>query len=150
MRRHSVDIIRKHDFKGRLHCDDGPALKTPFRQEWHRHGVRHRKDGPAIITALTTGELVEYYVAGRRHRLDGPAYVSDDVHGWYVEGKLHRLDGPALVDLEKDQRGWFVRGIRHMNNTSYQKAAGLSDEQMVMLVLKYGDVEPCNILPLLR
>lgn len=33
---------------GDYHREDGPAIKTPFNNQWYLNGDRHRTDGPAI------------------------------------------------------------------------------------------------------
>jgi hypothetical protein len=75
------------------------------------------------------------------HREDGPAvlYVDGD-QVWYINGKLHREDGPACVG-NNGYREWWINSILYTTNKSYQKAANLSNEDMLMINLKYGDVE---------
>jgi hypothetical protein len=75
------------------------------------------------------------------HRVDGPATVwIDGTELWYINGKLHRTDGPAIYGNDRHQL-WFIDDIRYYNNKSFQEAASLSDEDMIAIVLKYGDVK---------
>lgn len=72
---------------GKLHCDDGPALFSPFA------------DGALI-----------WFREGHKHKLDGPAAKWDDgTQEWWVEGCLHRIDGPAVVD-PKGEHQWWIDG----------------------------------------
>jgi hypothetical protein len=77
---------------------------------------------------------------GRRHRLDGPAVEwFDGGESWYINDHLHRLDGPA-IDWGREQ-SWFVNGVNYNNFKDFQKYGGLSDEQMCILRLKYGEIK---------
>lgn len=53
---------------------------------------------------------------------------------------FHREDGPAIIHPTGKQF-WYVRGIRCYDNKSYQRAACITDEEMLTIVLKYGNVE---------
>jgi hypothetical protein len=77
---------------------------------------------------------------GQYHREDGPAaiYPSGNSY-WYNKGVLHREDGPAVVWNNGEQE-WRINGIPHYNNKSFQIAANLSDEDLIAIVLKYGNV----------
>jgi uncharacterized protein YfaQ (DUF2300 family) len=58
---------------------------------------------------------------------------------WINEQRqLHRQGGPAYI-LE-EHKEWWINGTRYYNNKSFQKAANLSDEDMIAIVLKYGNV----------
>lgn len=52
---------------------------------------------------------------------------------------LHRIDGPARID-EYGDMGWYIHGQICHTNAEFQEAAGLTDEEMAILVLKYGNV----------
>ncbi len=54
---------------------------------------------------------------------------------------FHRLDGPAITYKNPDEKFWVVNGRDYASNKSFQLAAGLSDEDMLAIVLKYGDIE---------
>lgn len=55
--------------------------------------------------------------------------------------KWHRIDGPAYVDLTgDDQNTWWVNDKRCYSNRQYQTQAKLTDEEMTIIILKYGDV----------
>jgi hypothetical protein len=78
---------------------------------------------------------------GGYHNKSGPAIVWEDgSQVWYINGKLHRTDGPAYIDIN-GHREWYVNGHAYTSDWSYQKAANLSDEDMIAVVLKYGNVE---------
>ncbi len=82
-----------------------------------------------------------YNSNGYFHRIDGPAFIGYyGTQEWYINGKLHREDGPAIIETDGWQY-WYINGKRHRNNKSYQQAANLTDEDMLMIKIKYGDVE---------
>jgi len=99
----------------RLHCEDGPAhINSQGDQEW--------------------------YINGSLHREDGPAYISHDGHmEWWQNNKLHRIDGPAVV-LTPKNLAWYVVGVAYGTNNDYQQAASITDEEMLAVVLKYGNI----------
>lgn len=78
----SKDIAYR-DKDGKYHKTTGPAYisRNYGVQEWYKHGVRHREDGPAID-----------------HK--GNQY-------WLKDGKLHRLDGPAVVTFHGPKEYWI-------------------------------------------
>ena len=74
------------------------------------------------------------------HREDGPAIIEPDGYcEYWQDGNLHRKNGPA-VEWPNGMNTWYVDGKRYTCNRTYQKAAGISDEDMAMIVLKYGNV----------
>lgn len=123
------------DTQGWLHRPDGPAVTNGRHQSWWWHGLRHRDDGPAILTA--DGDQ-EWWQHGHRHRLDGPAVIFGEYPDgyWFVHG--HRLhdDGPlealavtdpetlrvalSLYTPETDVRALIdaVRAARHLPTAS--------------------------------
>jgi hypothetical protein len=56
------------------------------------------------------------------------------------ENDFHREDGPAVM-YDTGSVSWYVHGIPCCSNKEYQQATGLSDEDMLILILKYGNVE---------
>lgn len=58
-------IVRAGEFslliykENKLHCDDGPAVISHFRQEWYINHGRHRIDGPAVIHS---DGFIGYYI----------------------------------------------------------------------------------------
>lgn len=62
-------------------------------------------------------------------------------HGvqWMTDNKVHRIGAPAVI-RKNGNMVWFVRGSFYTDNASYQKAAGLTSEDMLAMILKYGDV----------
>jgi hypothetical protein len=51
----------------------------------------------------------------------------------------HRLDGPASTYSNGEVR-WYIYGKMYTTNESFQKAANLSDDDMIVLNLKYGPI----------
>jgi hypothetical protein len=94
-------------------------------------------DNPTIFS---DGTMVWHNNELKRHREDGPAVTFiNGCEQWYIDGKRHRKGGPAVVFPNGD-RDWYIHGTLHYNNKSYQEAAGLSDEEMTMIILKYGNI----------
>ncbi len=58
---------------------------------------------------------------------------------WFKNGTRHRLDGPSCMYVSRNIE-WWVGGIQCRNNKSYQEATGLSNEDMAVVILKYGNV----------
>ena len=108
----TVGTFERRDDRGRLHCEDGPAVdRAGGQREWWVRGLRHRKDGPAIVHA---DGCREYYHNGLRHRENGPA-VEDCASGtreWFVHGQRHRDGGPAVEQGDGTLTWWF-NGLRH-------------------------------------
>lgn len=76
------------------------------------------------------------------HKINGPAKVWDDgSEEWYINGDCHRTDGPACTYPDNGEQRWYIRDQWIHTNTAFQIAAGISDEDMTAMVLKYGDVE---------
>ena len=88
------------------------------------------------------GRMFWRTVDGTLHRTDGPAldFPNEKYQAWHIYGKRHRTDGPARVWGDNTYE-WWVSGIPYYDNKSYQKAANLTDEDMLMINLKYGDVK---------
>ena len=104
--------------KKQLHSpdDDTPAIwRSDGAQQWFKNGKPHRVNGPAKISA--DGLIV----------------------WWMRDGNLHRTDGPACTGRFEDIN-WWVKGKAYGTNRTFQKAANLTDEEMVTLVLKYGNI----------
>jgi hypothetical protein len=100
------------DANGNYHRDDGPAVeRTDGTKVWSQHGVRHRDDGPAIEWAHGT-------------------------HEWYQDGKLHRDDGPAVERTDEDNDWWLNDNC--LTFDKWLNAVNISDEDKVMMKLKYG------------
>ena len=71
----------------------------------------------------------------------GPFYVTwanGDIT-YYNDRFYHRLDGPARISASGIKE-WYVNDTLYKNNKAYQKAVGLSDEDMAVIILKYGNV----------
>lgn len=94
--------------------NDRPTMSYPDgSKEWYQHGKRHRDNGPAIL------------------------YSNGDEE-WYQHGLRHRLDGPALVYKNGEIR-WYINDKRYRDARRYQQDAKLTDEEMTLLILKYGE-----------
>lgn len=86
------------------------------------------------MTKLTNLDSKPIFVAG------GVEWVSDLVKKNYI-GKRpclgwHRIDGPAVI--YDGLTIWAVNDKIMNSNKQYQDITGLTDEEMTILVLKYG------------
>jgi hypothetical protein len=79
----------------------------------------------------TACALWEEYDGMTRHYLEEP---EDGIPHQY-----HRIDGPAVDDVN-GSKFWFIYDKLYVSNNSFQEAAGISDEDMLVIILKYGDV----------
>lgn len=52
-------------------------------------------------------------------------------------GSFHRLDGPSIIH-NTGQMSWHVRGIRVISYVEFQALAKLTDEDIAMLILRWG------------
>jgi hypothetical protein len=78
---------------------------------------------------------------GGLHRLDGPAIeYPDGDESWYINDQLHRLDGPARNHPVSRNIGWHIHGVRYYNFKDFQIAGNLSDNDITILKLKYGEL----------
>lgn len=84
-------------------------------EEWTLNGFTHREDGPAVI-----------YPNGSKY--------------WYRYNQLHRLDGPAIMRYNNTYE-WYIEGRRMYSNYQFKFYSEISEEDLLSLVLKYGDVE---------
>jgi hypothetical protein len=94
----------------------------------------------SILTIDAVGNKKWENSSGSLHRLDGPAleWISGG-KSWWVDGEPHRLDGPAVIWDNGDME-WWVRG--NGCSTMFQQAANLTDDEMTILILKYGNNIP--------
>ncbi len=73
-------------------------------------------DANAEYSITWTNGLRIWYYGFTKHRIDGPAYIDDGHLEWYVNGKFART------------------------NKEFQQMSGISDEDLFVMVLIYGDV----------
>ena len=61
---------------------------------------------------------------------------------WYNSAnQLHRENDLPAVEEVNGTKFWYVNGARCYSNKQFQAAAGLTDEEMCILILTYGDVK---------
>lgn len=82
---------------------------------------------------------IRWTMNGMDHRLDGPAIISRSGQIWCQVGELHREDGPAVIWYDGECE-WHVQGDPIGSYEEFQDATGCSDENLVALKLKYGDI----------
>lgn len=142
-RRYNTGDEYWYDSNGELHRDNGPAIiKCNGDHIWCIHGLRHRTNGPALYNV---DGYQEWWHKGKPHRFRAPAIIyTDGSEEWYRNGQRHREDGPAVIgpaviDTGKSPQWWFG-GYRVNQASRYKVLAHLTDEQMLFLILKYGDL----------
>jgi hypothetical protein len=62
-----------------------------------------------------------------------------DLLGIWVNGFIHRIGGPA-IERDDGSYEWYIHDKKYNNGKRYQSAAGLSDSDMMVLRLKYGEI----------
>lgn len=83
-----------------------------------------------------------WYIKGTDtlHREDGPAIIK---HGhyeaWCRHNEYDRKDGPAIV-YEDGKKFWWVDGFIVDTNEDFRVRANLTEEDLLIVILKYGDV----------
>jgi hypothetical protein len=89
------------------------------------------------ITTSATGTIL-WFLNGELHRTDGPAFEYDNgTKLWYLHGELHRTDGPA-GEYADGGIDWYLNG-RYLSFEGWlEETTGLTDEEKVMMKLKYG------------
>lgn len=60
-------------------------------------------------------------------------------------GVLHCENGPAIT-WNDGVAAWFVRGIRILSYGELQKMTGCSDEDVILLKIKHGDITDQPVL----
>lgn len=134
---HTEDKVWFREGTDILHREDGPAvIRFNGDETWYKDGYRHREDGPALTRR--NGEQT-WYQHGLRHRVGGPASIQPDIgmEVWWHLGKKHRIDGPAVIWVGGTHR-WYIDNVEISSAPLYQQLAGLSDEDMTMLLLKFN------------
>ena len=59
---------------------------------------------------------------------------------WLKNNQFHRTDGPARIQPVINEVAWYIHGKSYRSNKEYQEATGLTDEEMAIMILKYGNV----------
>lgn len=89
----------------RIFIENGEIIE----ESWYAYGIRHRKDGPALISKVINASGIlhvsqeAWYQSGKYHRENGPALTTRYYSGakrseiWYIRGKMHRKTGPASI-----------------------------------------------------
>ena len=121
-----------------VHCDNSPAIRHDNGTDTYYHnGKKHRIDGPAII--CSNGDKM-WYNNGRKHRVGAPAVcMTGGFEEWRINDELHRTDGPAMAKGNY-AIGWYVKGMRCNNKFEFQRRAGISMEELALIILKYGPI----------
>jgi hypothetical protein len=72
---------------------------------------------------------------------DFPALKTQAFTCWCKHGKFYRINGPAIIEQNALQKHkWFVNGIRCYSVKTFQFYSKLPDEDICVLILKYGHI----------
>ena len=114
----SINIKESYrDALDRYHNDNSPAvIYDDGTKVWVQHGLIHREDGPAVMWA-------------------------DGSEAWYQYDMRHRVDGPAYIDTCDGTVEWCIAGDLIDSRSEYQKRTKMSDEDLLVLILKYGGLQ---------
>jgi hypothetical protein len=78
-----------------------------------------------------------WYLNDKLHRTDGPAAIyADGDHYWCLNNTVHRTDGPAVIYANGGQL-WYLNNVEYSFD-EWLELSCISDEEAVMLKLKYG------------
>ena len=97
-------------------------------------------DNNQPVMTVKVDEVGDKYwrIDGKIHRTDGPAVEwADGTKEWAIYGLNHRTDGPA-VEWAGGDITWHLDGITLTFDKWLNQTTGLTDEEKVMLKLKYG------------
>lgn len=115
----------------------GLIIEKNGLQRWYVFGLLHREDGPAAI--YPNGTLM-YYINGLRHRVGEPAVIyPNGLKQYYEKDVLHRVDGPAEI-MSNGKFNWYIKGLYVRSSYIFQRMTGISDEELMLLILKYGEI----------
>jgi hypothetical protein len=87
--------------------------------------------------------MIVYKSSGTYYHKSGHIIHKHVNDGITVQGSyeaLHRLDGPAFESPYGDH-AWWINNIHFTNFKDFQAAGNLTDDQMTILKLKYGDIK---------
>lgn len=105
-------------------------IPDSFWRERGLHGMVTEPDG-----------TIKWYWRGDLDNGKGPAIIEPNGNKrWYSRGIMHRIDGPAAVYPNNPPNTWVVYGKRASNFRQFQTMTGLSDEDILLLKLKFGGI----------
>jgi hypothetical protein len=95
------------------------------------------KDMQPEMTTDSEGNK-RWQLDGKFHREDGPAIeYADGYTSWWLYDEIHRTDGPAVEDTNGEKQ-WYLYDIKLTFDKWLAKTTGLTEEEKVMMKLKYG------------
>jgi hypothetical protein len=72
---------------------------------------------------------------------DNPAIITVSCEQYWLEnGYLYRTTGPAVIFKNIDRFRWWVNSLNCVSKDDFQKYAQLSNEDMTVIMRKYGDI----------
>lgn len=72
-------------------------------------------------------------------------YPNGDIVYTNKKHEVHRIDGPAHIyqsytGAANMKHSWFVNNKRVYNWEEFQKASKISNEELLLLILQYGEI----------
>ena len=116
----SIEKTKEYKKDGKLHSEnDFPSVigiyeesnPKKFLYKWHKNGILHRINGPAVIYKTDKCYSEEWWEEGKLHRNEcgcsgtlhkncGPAIITENKMCWFHKGKIHKNYGPAIIGFE--------------------------------------------------
>lgn len=96
-----------------------------------------------LYTEITYDELISNGPGCFHEQFRNGYTLVTHEHGlrkWFRKGRLHHKYGPALLTTDGFTQ-WILDGVQYRTNESFRFAAGLSEEEMLAIVIKHGNVE---------
>lgn len=104
----------------------------------HARHFMDRNDMPGVL--WTVAQPIGDFAERIYHCLDGPAKIDAYGKEWIVAGLRHRIDGPAVEDKSTSHKTWYLYGIPIYTYKEFQKAAECTDDDIIILKLKWGEM----------
>lgn len=120
---------------------NGHVIDKDGDHVWYKNNQLHRDGAPAVVYTGDASTVEEWYQHNELHRENGPAITyTDGATEWYARNQLHRIGGPAIHGTYPPYVEWYVLGRSVDTWTDYQRLSECSDEELIMLKLKWGEI----------
>ncbi len=89
---------------------------------------------------LHYGNHHDYYEDNdNKYEFERVYFSYDENEIWTCDSHLHRVFGPARI--YRGVSTWWIDGVRICSHNEFKSKAGLTDEEMTIMVLKYGPIQ---------
>jgi len=132
-----------HYFKGKYHCEDGPAAITKDYSSWMKNGLitRDEKEGPAVTRNKMVTNFYHYskiQIPTIKNSYEYKFNQFVDIHQieYWKDGKLHRDNGPAItITFKIDNNSylfeyWFKNSIPFNKENEYS-SCGYKNNKLI-------------------